>query len=159
MSLAINKYILNLSKLKPLVHLIEDPYEVIVTMVSEVNLVENDTKWILDIGASKHFYANRKMFTEFENVAEGEQVYMGNSSSSEVLNKGNILLKLTSGKILTLNNILYVPVLRRNLISGVLLNKAGIKIIFEFDKIILFHNGNYVRKGYLSGGLFMIKTA
>lgn len=138
-------------------HLIKDLDEVIVVVVSEVNLVENDTEWIVDTCASKHFCANKEMFTEFDNVAKGEQVYMGNSSNSKVLNKGNILLKLSSSKILSLNNVLYVPALHRNLISCGLLNKANIKLIFESNKLVLSRNGNYVGKGYLSGGLFVIK--
>lgn len=72
------------------------------------------------------------MFTEFENVPECEQVYMGSSSSLEVLSKGKIFLKLTYGKTLALNNVLYVPILRGNLISDGLLNKAYIKLVFEF---------------------------
>lgn len=82
-------------------------------MISEVNLVENNVEWIVDTGASKHFYANREMFTDFESVAKGEQVYMGNSKSSEVLVKGMVLLKLISCKTIALNNVLYVLALRR----------------------------------------------
>ncbi|KAK5825439.1 hypothetical protein PVK06_020275 [Gossypium arboreum] len=83
MSLDVNKYIPDLSKFKPLVHLIEDLDKVIIAMVFEVNLVENDTKWIVDKCASKHFCANKKMFTEFENVTEGEQVYIVNPRRNE----------------------------------------------------------------------------
>ncbi|TYH19396.1 hypothetical protein ES288_A05G348400v1 [Gossypium darwinii] len=83
---------------------------------------------------------------------------MGNSSNSEVLGKGKILLKLTSGKILALNNVLCVHALRRNLISCGLLNKKNIKLVFESEKLVLSHNGNYIRKGFLSGRLFVIET-
>ncbi|KAK5839179.1 hypothetical protein PVK06_007949 [Gossypium arboreum] len=127
MSLAVSKYIHDLSKLKPLVHLIKDPDKVITVAVSKINLVESDTEWIVDTCVSKHFCVNTETFTDFENVAKGEQFYMGNSSSSKVLNKRKILHKLTFGKILVLNNVLYVPALRRNLISGGLQNKANIK--------------------------------
>lgn len=58
-------------------HLIQDLDEVIIVVVSEVNLVENDTEWIVETSASKHFYVNREMFTKFENAAEGEQVLHG----------------------------------------------------------------------------------
>ncbi|TYG70959.1 hypothetical protein ES288_D05G356500v1 [Gossypium darwinii] len=156
MSLIINNYISDLSKLKPLVHLIEDLYEMIAAVVSKINLVENDIEWIVDTCASKHLCANREMFTKFENVVEGEQVYMGNSSNPEVLGKGKILLKFTSGKIIALNNVLYVPVLRGNLISCGLLNKTDIKLVFEYEKLVLSHNGNYIGKGFLSGRLFVI---
>ena len=83
---------------------------------------------------------------------------MGNSTTAGVLGKGKIFLKLTSGKTLALNDILYVPSLRRNLVSGSLLNKAGLKIVLESDKVIITRNNDFVGKGYLSGGLFVLNT-
>ncbi|XP_074302865.1 uncharacterized protein LOC141637055 [Silene latifolia] len=99
--------------------------DIIAAVVVEANLVANASDWILDTGASRHLCANKDLFAEFEDVADGECVYMGNSSSAVITSKGNIFLKLTSGKTLALNNVLYVPTLRRNLVSSVLLNKAG----------------------------------
>ncbi|KAH9604988.1 hypothetical protein KSS87_003568 [Heliosperma pusillum] len=54
--------------------------------------------WILDTGASRHLCTNKELFGESEDVADGECVYMGNSSSSVITGKGKIFLKLTSGK-------------------------------------------------------------
>ena len=98
------------------------------------------------------------MFTEFEEAAEVDQVYMGNSSVSQVLGKGKVSLKLTSGKSLLLQNVLYVPSLRRNLISSGLLEIAGIKQVIEAGKIVLTKNGEFVGKGYRSGCLYVLQT-
>ncbi|KAK9733464.1 hypothetical protein RND81_04G069200 [Saponaria officinalis] len=84
-------------------------------------------RMILDTGATRHICSSREMFKDYEAASEGECVFMGNSSTVKVLGKGKVLLKLTSGKSLELNNVLHVPDIRRNLISGALLNKAGIK--------------------------------
>ena len=81
---------------------------------------------------------------------------MGNSTTAVVMGKGKVLLKLTSGKTLSLNNVLYVPSLRRNLVSRALLNKVGLKLVFEADKIIISRGGVFVGKVYLSGGLFVL---
>jgi len=43
--------------------------------------------------------------------------------------KRNILLKFTSGKMLSLGNVLFVPSLRRNLVSSTLLDIASLKIV------------------------------
>ena len=80
---------------------------------------------------------------------------MGNQSVASVLSKGKILLKLTYGKTLALNNVVYVPSLRRNLVYGALLNKAGLKIVLEANKVVLTRNGEYVGKRYLNEGLFV----
>lgn len=84
---------------------------------------------------------------------------MGNSSVAGVLGKGKIFLKLTSGKTLSLNNVLYVPTMRRNLVSGALLVKAGLKLVFEADRVVLTRNGEFVGKGYLKDGLSVLNVA
>ena len=53
---------------------------------------------------------------------------------------------------------MYVPSLRRNLISGALLNKVGLKLVTKADKIIISRGGDFVGKGYLSGGLFVLNN-
>ena len=76
---------------------------------------------------------------------------MGNQSVTGVFGKGKILLKLTSSKTLALNNVLYVPSLCRNLVFGALLNKVGLKIVLEANKVVWT-----VGKGYLNKGLFVL---
>ena len=71
---------------------------------------------------------------------------LGDSHSIPVMGKGKILLKLTSGKILLLNNVLHVPNIRYNLISVFVLGKAGVKVSFEGDKIVMTKNGVFVGK-------------
>lgn len=117
--------------------------------------MENKTDWVLDTSASRHLCANKELFHDFEEVADGECVYVGNSTTAGVMGKGKILLKLTFGKTLAVSNVLYVPSLRRNLVCDALLNKAGLKLVFEADKIVISHIGDFVRKGYLSGGPFL----
>ena len=51
---------------------------------------------MLDIGASRHFCANKDLFHDFEFAGKGECVFMGNQSVNGFLGKGKILLKLTS---------------------------------------------------------------
>ncbi|KAL6141646.1 hypothetical protein ACLB2K_059934 [Fragaria x ananassa] len=95
-------------------------------VVSEVNMVgSNPKEWWLDTGATRHVCANKKKFSKFEPTTDGEIMYMGNSTTSVIEDKGNVFLKMTSGKELTLNNVLYVPDIRKNFISGALLNTHG----------------------------------
>ena len=61
---------------------------------------------------------------------------------------------MTSGKELTLNDVLHVPEIRKKLVSGSLLSKKGFKLVFVSDNFILTRNGMYVGKGYMSNGLY-----
>ena len=62
-------------------------------------------------------------------------------------------------KKLTLNDILHVPGIRKNLISGSILSKKGFRMIFESDKFVLTKNDMYVSKGSLVDGLFKANIA
>jgi len=83
-------------------------------------------------------------------------VFMGDSRPSPVVGKGKVFLKLTSGKILSLTSVLHVSKIRWNLISVFLLGKAGVKVCFESDKIVMTRKRQFVGKGYRNQGLFML---
>ncbi|CAN1221651.1 Retrovirus-related Pol polyprotein from transposon TNT 1-94 [Linum grandiflorum] len=121
-------------------------------------MVESNSEWIIELGACKHFCSNKSLFAELEESNNGGVVYMGNASSAPIQEKGKILLKLNSGKILSLSDVLFVPSLRMNLISAGLLIKVGLKIVLEADKLVITKNGIFVGKGYLSGGLFVVDS-
>jgi len=72
---------------------------------------------------------------------------MRNSAASKVEGKGKVILKWTSRKELTLNDVLHVPDIRKNLISGSILSKKGFRMVFELDKFVLTKGGMYVGKG------------
>ena len=114
---------------------------------------------MVDSRATKHICGNRSAFASYTTVKEGdEQVFMGNSRSTRVIGKGKVLLKLTSGKSLTLTNVLHVPNIHWNLVSISLLGKARMRILFEFDKIVLTKNDAFLRKGYCNQGLIMLNA-
>ncbi|KAK9733344.1 hypothetical protein RND81_04G061500 [Saponaria officinalis] len=66
--------------------------DIIVAVIVEANLMANIAEWILDTGASRHFCADNGLFAEFEEVADGECFYMGNSSSAMITGKDKIFL-------------------------------------------------------------------
>ncbi|KAK9052408.1 hypothetical protein SSX86_029037 [Deinandra increscens subsp. villosa] len=128
-------------------------------MISEVNLVGSNTKeWWVDTGATRHVCADKNLFNTFKEVTNGEKLFMGNSATAEVKGEGNVILKMTSGKELTLTNVLYVPEIRKNLVSGWLLNKFGFKMVFESDKVVLTKNSVYVGKGYALNGMLELNV-
>ncbi|XP_070665248.1 uncharacterized protein [Malus domestica] len=130
----------------------------LVAVVSEVNMVLNVSEWLLDTGATKHIYTDRNLFTEYHPAAHGEKLYMGNSASSAMEGKGKVVLKFTSGKSLTLLNVLHVPEIRRNLVSGPILIAKGFKLIMESNKFVLTKGGMFVGKGYVADGLVKLNA-
>ncbi|KAJ0492733.1 putative RNA-directed DNA polymerase [Helianthus annuus] len=128
-------------------------------LVTEVNLVgQNNKDWWVDTGATRHVCFDKSLFNTFKEVTNGEKVFMRNSATAEIKGEGNVVLKMTSGKELTLSNVLYVPEIRKNLVSGLQLNKFGFKMVIESDKVVLTKNGMYVSKGYALNGMFKLNV-
>ena len=63
---------------------------------------------------------------------------------------------MTSGKELTLTNVLYVLEIRKNLVFGSLLNRHGFQLVFYSNKFVLSKSEMYVEKGYMSDVVWKI---
>ena len=57
--------------------------------------MSNPTEWILDTEATRHFCGNKDLMHDFEEVPDGEHIFMGNAATAGVMNKGKVLLKFT----------------------------------------------------------------
>ena len=126
---------------------------------SKVSMVTNMKDWAIDSRATKHICGNRSAFTSYTTVKEGkEQVFIGDSRSTPVIGKQKVLLKLTSGKVLALSDVLHVSDIHWNLVRISLLGKAGVMILFDSNKIVLTKNDAFVGKGYCNQGLFMLNV-
>jgi len=128
--------------------------DIVVAVISQVNLMTNVSKWVVDSGATRHICANISAFTSYTSVGDREEhVYLGDSRTTPVLGKRKVPLKLTSGKTLALSDVLHVPFIRVNLISIAVLGKVGVKVSFESDKIVMTKNNIFVGKEYCDQGL------
>ena len=75
-------------------------------------------------------------------------MFMGDSRSSLVIGKGKVLLKLTSGKVIAFSDVRHVLDICLNLVSVSLLRKAGVRIMFDSNKIVLTKNDVFFGNGY-----------
>ena len=71
-------------------------------VVSEINMISDCKGWWIDTGATRHICSDKSLFSEIQPVDNEEKLYMGNSSSSKIEGKGNVKIKFTSGKVVTL---------------------------------------------------------
>ena len=112
----------------------------ITTMVSKVNVIDSNAKecWI-DTGATRHMYHDKGNFHTYKDVENGQKLYMGNDATAEVKGMGEVILKMTSGIELNRKDVLYVPEIRKNLISRLLRSsgtyKTSLSLSF-FPKVI-----------------------
>ena len=120
--------------------------------------VFQSTSWWLDTGANVHVCADISMFSSYQ-IVRDFSVLMGNGSHASVHGVGTIDLKFTSGKIVQLRNVQYVPTINKNLVSGSVLCKDGFKVVLESNKFVVSKHGQFVGKGYDCGGLFRLSLA
>ena len=61
-------------------------------IVFEVSFIGSNTKeWLVDTGATRHVFSDKKMFSSYHSIDNGEQLFIGNSSSSKVEGQGKVV--------------------------------------------------------------------
>ena len=128
--------------------------EDIIATVSEINAINGKVSgWWYDTCATIHVSYDKSLFKNYSELSDGQEIQMGNEGRSKVFGKGSVELLFTSGGKITLANVLHVPDMNRNLVSGDLLGKPGIKSVYESRKLILSRNVAFIGKGYSSDGM------
>ncbi|GJW28359.1 zinc finger, CCHC-type containing protein [Tanacetum coccineum] len=84
-----------------------------ISLIFEAFYVQVDAiAWWIDSGTTNHVCKDRCWFKTYEPVEDGSVLYMGDDHFAPVHGKGSVVLEFSSGKSITLFNVLYVPNLR-----------------------------------------------
>ncbi|GJU82138.1 zinc finger, CCHC-type containing protein [Tanacetum coccineum] len=98
-----------------------------VSVISDAFYVQDDeVAWWVDSGATSHVCKDLRWFQVCKSIEDGSFVKMGNVATEPIKGIGRVLLTFTSGKTLCLDNVLYVPGIRKNLVSEIVLNKLNL---------------------------------
>ncbi|KAM7494813.1 hypothetical protein LguiB_029422 [Lonicera macranthoides] len=131
--------------------------EPLVAMITEINLVSGSEGWWVDTAASRHVCHDRALFKTYSDAVD-KKVLLGDSHTTNVAGTGDVELKFTSGKTVILKDVLHTPEIRKNLVSGYILNKAGFVQTIGADLFTLTKNGVFVGKGYACDGMFKLNV-
>ena len=122
---------------------------------------EIDSDWFFDSGASKHITSCKSFFASLKDAPKGGHVVCANNASYPIIGVGEIELSAANGGVVILKNVLYVPGIKKNLISVPLIAKAGLHVHFVDDKCMVhdYSNGDViVMSGTLCNGLYRLDT-
>nr|GFB65361.1 zinc finger, CCHC-type [Tanacetum cinerariifolium] len=118
-----------------------------VTYVSEAYFVQDEVAWWIDLGETVHVCKDRCCFKTYESLNDGSILYMGNESTTLVYGRGYVDLRFSSGKNVSLFNVLHVPNIKKNLVSSSVLNNYGYKQVIESNKFVLSKHGVFIGFG------------
>lgn len=111
--------------------------------------------WILDSGCTFHMTSRRDWFVDLYDNG-GTTILLGDDHTVQSQGQGSIRINTHGGTINMLQNVRYVPNLRRNLISTGTLDKLGFKHEGGDGKVRYFKNDKTALRGNLSNGLYVL---
>ncbi|GJX76675.1 zinc finger, CCHC-type containing protein, partial [Tanacetum coccineum] len=112
------------------------------------------TKSLVD--GSSNLLKDRSWFKTYDSLNDGSILHMENESTALVHGRGCVDLRFSSGKIISLFDVLHVHKIRRNLVSSSMLNNCGYKQVTESNKFVLSKHGVFIGFGYLSNRMFWL---
>jgi hypothetical protein len=80
-------------------------------------ITKSDEIWLIDSGASKHMTGFKQNLENYQDRNYKAKVELGDDGTYEIKGFGSISFQFHSGTIFHINEIIYVPGLKKNLIS------------------------------------------
>ena len=127
------------------------------SIVIEAYLVQSSVNsWIVDSGATNHICNSLCQFQETRAVREGAfSLRLGTSQIVSAIAIGSVALFFNNNRTLYLKDCLYVPDLKRNLVSVSCLDQQGYSINFDSSSFII-RNKSTICSGSLIDGLYYL---
>jgi hypothetical protein len=128
-------------------HGFEKEYSLLVCLSSR----ETSTNvWYIDSEASRHIKGDREYFTNLTEIGDIE-VVPGNDSVVKVFGSGTISFQRQSLSPMLVRDLLYVPSLKKNLISVSTIDDRGYEVLFHDGKVLLYPKGSSISSAKVIG--------
>eukprot|EP00253_Pinus_taeda_P016039 PITA_16039 len=95
--------------------------------------------WYLDSGASFHMTGDKNLFNSLGEKDLKMHIDMGDDGRYSVSRVGMVALQREHGASVTLTDVMYVPGLKKNLVSVAILEDKGYNVVFSKGKTFLRH--------------------
>jgi hypothetical protein len=131
-------------------------------MVSTLSstVITGPKTWLVDSGASKHMTGYKEILSYFKTKSFAEQVELGDDKCYKIEGVGSISFTLESEARLHVDEVLYVPWIRKNLLSVATLEDKGYWVIFKGRNALLWAKGSHLSTkkpiGSRRGGLYIV---
>ena len=99
-----------------------------------------DNHWYIDSGATKHMTFEKDLIVDFMKYEQPSKIYLGDNRVIEAYGQGKVRLSCydeSDAVQLTLNKVLYVPDLSKNLLSVSAMTQMGAEVLFNDGKCVI----------------------
>jgi hypothetical protein len=117
--------------------------------------------WLINNGTSKHMIGDGDSLSKFIHKDSPHKVKVGDDYQYPIKSVGEASYKLNSSKLMGMKEVLYVPGLKKNLLSISTLDKKGFRVAFIDGQALMWPRGktldDAVVIGVEEGGLYKLK--
>jgi hypothetical protein len=99
--------------------------------------------WYIDSGASRHITGVREHLTDLTEIGDVE-VVVGDDWVVKAVSCGTLSFQRESLPPMLLREVLYVPGLKKNLVSVSAIQKRGYEVLFRDGQMLLFPKGSSI---------------
>jgi hypothetical protein len=110
--------------------------------------VESTPKiWYIDIGASSHMTGVRENFFDLRDPEFNMDISLDDDTIVRVVGHGTITFQREGLSTISFRDVLYVPGLKKNMISVSTLQYRGLEVSFRGKEVFIHSKGSYLTLG------------
>ena len=107
--------------------------------------------WYIDSGHLSHMIGVREYFIDLRYPKVGMEIALGDDTIVRVAGRGTINFQRESMPLILFRDVLYVPGLKKNLISVSTLQDRGLEVSFRGTEVLIHPKGSYLTFGKVIG--------
>jgi hypothetical protein len=125
------------------------------------SVTPGENTWLIDSGAYKHMTGQRNILSCISENKFSQKVTLGDDYQYPIKGVGESNHKLNLGNSLKMKDVLYVPGLKKNLLSISSLEKKGFRVAFIDGEVLMWAKGETSNEAIIIGseenGLYKLK--
>lgn len=129
----------------------KDSSEYLLYSALSSNVTTDIHTWLIHSGASRHITRFSEHPSDLVEKDSSKQVIIGDDASYSMKGVGTSSLHLDSSISLQLNDVLFVPGIKRNLVSISALEDKGYQVAFSEGKVLLWTKNSNIKTGRVIG--------
>ena len=113
--------------------------------------ISHESDWLVDSGASKHMLGCKELFINMFEHDLPHKAKLGDDYQYPIKGSGEASYKLDYGKSLKMKDVLYVPGLKKSLLSISALDEKQMRVAFVDGQVLMWPKGKTIDDAIVIG--------